>query len=269
MSTQKDQYQLTPHNQNHERLELRFQRQMNNARYLTWARVLRAVEPDQTYRVKEFQSFNLQMTGQALLDEVYKRVQNRSCTFINSITRVDPDTLMDPREMWSTFTDPGSSRTLVENHYFNPWDLDSLMEDEPDLSQGPLALDPEDARSVAEKLVEHRAAERDCSDPSALEDGRRAAQRVIELSYPANIQAGRKETAALMLAIDRAQEAFDRAYCRARLENHGIDIDQHPRFHTYQYFYDLGMPPPTHEQMTDHIITTLTSETDGQDSRNP
>ena len=39
----------------------------------------------------------------------------------------------------------------------------------------------------------------------------------------------------------------------------GIELDDHPEYRSYQIFFDLKMPPPTHAQMADHIIETLAS----------
>ena len=81
-----------------------------------------------------------------------------------------------------------------------------------------------------------RAAQKHCTNPIALEEARKTVRRVVELDYPLQVQQGTTELAALTVAQGRAHEAFDRAYCRARLLNHGTDIDRHPEFHTYQYF---------------------------------
>ena len=49
-------------------------------------------------------------------------------------------------------------------------------------------------------------------------------------------------------------EMLDRAYNLYRLEHHGINLDDHPQYRTYQTFYEMGIAPPTHQEMADTII---------------
>ena len=44
---------------------------------------------------------------------------------------------------------------------------------------------------------------------------------------------------------------LDRAYNLYRLEHHGINLDDHPE---YQTFNELGIASPTHQEMADIII---------------
>ena len=52
-------------------------------------------------------------------------------------------------------------------------------------------------------------------------------------------------------------EMLDRAYNRYRLEHHGIDLDDHPQYRTYQTFYEMGIAPPTHQEMADIVIQAV------------
>ena len=47
---------------------------------------------------------------------------------------------------------------------------------------------------------------------------------------------------------------LDKTYNRYRMENHGINLDDHPEYQTYQTFYGMGIAPPSHEAMADIII---------------
>ena len=47
---------------------------------------------------------------------------------------------------------------------------------------------------------------------------------------------------------------LDRAYNRYRLENRGINLDDHPEYRTYQTFFEMGIAPPGHQEMADIII---------------
>ena len=40
------------------------------------------------------------------------------------------------------------------------------------------------------------------------------------------------------------------------MENRGINLDDHPEYRTYQTFYELGIAPPSHQDMADIIINT-------------
>ena len=47
---------------------------------------------------------------------------------------------------------------------------------------------------------------------------------------------------------------LDKIYNRYRMENNGINLEEHPEYRTYQTFYDMGISPPTHQEMADIII---------------
>ena len=50
---------------------------------------------------------------------------------------------------------------------------------------------------------------------------------------------------------------LDRAYNLYRLEHHGITLDDHPQYRSYQTFYELAVAPPTHQEMTDIVIQAV------------
>ena len=52
-------------------------------------------------------------------------------------------------------------------------------------------------------------------------------------------------------------EILDKTYNRYRMENHGINLDDHPEYRTYQTFYEMGIAPPTHEAMADIVIQAV------------
>ena len=39
-------------------------------------------------------------------------------------------------------------------------------------------------------------------------------------------------------------EMLDKTYNRYRMENHGINLDDHPEYRTYQTFYEMGIAAP-------------------------
>ena len=52
-------------------------------------------------------------------------------------------------------------------------------------------------------------------------------------------------------------EMLDRAYNLYRLEHYGINLDDHPEYRTYQTFYEMGIAPPTHQEMAHIIIQAI------------
>ena len=58
-------------------------------------------------------------------------------------------------------------------------------------------------------------------------------------------------------------EMLNRTYNLHRLEHHGINLDDHPEYRTYQTFYEMGIAPPTHQEMTDIIIARVGRSSNG------
>ena len=54
-----------------------------------------------------------------------------------------------------------------------------------------------------------------------------------------------------------ATETLDRAYNRQRIQLAGINLEQHTHLDHYQAFYNMGMSPPSHQEMADVIISML------------
>ena len=63
---------------------------------------------------------------------------------------------------------------------------------------------------------------------------------------------------AIVLTGDRACEAFDRAFALSRIKAAGVNLDDHPEYRSYQIFFELRLPPPSHAGMADTIIELLT-----------
>ena len=71
----------------------------------------------------------------------------------------------------------------------------------------------------------------------------------------------RARSAALQAAIARRagrkldnRAALDRAYGRARIARAGVHLHAPEIPSAYDDFYRLGFPPPTHQEMADHIL---------------
>ena len=52
-------------------------------------------------------------------------------------------------------------------------------------------------------------------------------------------------------------EMLDKTGNLDRIENQGVNMDDHPQYRSYQTFYELGIAPPSHEEMADTIIQSV------------
>ena len=102
---------------------------------------------------------------------------------------------------------------------------------------------------------------RDFSEQVALErckeDVRTAITYVldwVETAAPAGLEKEAKHRTIMQQLRGMPIEMLDRTYNWYRIENHGINLDDHPDYRTYQTFFKMGIAPPSHEQMADIII---------------
>ena len=113
-------------------------------------------------------------------------------------------------------------------------------------------------------VIGHRAQDRDISDEQALErckpDVRTAITCVlgrIEATASPSLDEETKHRLTMAQLRGMPVEMLDRAYNRYRLEHHGINLDDHPEYRSYQTFYELGIAPPTHQGMAGIIIQAV------------
>ena len=52
-------------------------------------------------------------------------------------------------------------------------------------------------------------------------------------------------------------EMLDKTCNLDRIENQGVNMDDHPQYRSYQTFYELGIAPPSHQEMADTIIQAV------------
>ena len=52
-------------------------------------------------------------------------------------------------------------------------------------------------------------------------------------------------------------EMLDRKYNLHRMENAGVNLDDHPQYRSYQTFYEMGVAPPTYQEMADIVIQAV------------
>ena len=111
------------------------------------------------------------------------------------------------------------------------------------------------------RVIGERAKNWDFSDQVALdrckEDIRTAVTSVlgwVETEAPPGLDEEAKHQTIMQQLRGMPVEILDKTYNRYRIENHGVKLDYHPKFRTYQTFYEMGIAPPTHQEMADIII---------------
>ena len=113
-------------------------------------------------------------------------------------------------------------------------------------------------------IIAERRKARDFSDEVALDrcmdEVRTAITYVlgwVAAAAPAGLDDEAKHRTIMQQLRGMPTEMLDKTYNRYRMENHGINLDDHPEYWTYQTFYELGIAPPSHEEMADIIIAKI------------
>ena len=174
----------------------------------------------------------------------------------------------DPRNRWRTNTDPSTGEVTITNSEDNPGDANVLLQ----LPYGAKPVDPgpELLEIYPAMVIGARSRYRDFSDQVALdrcrEDVRTAITYVLGWAAPA-APAGLHEEAKHRVIMEQLRvmptEMLDNTYNLYRIENHGINLDDHPEYRTYQTFYEMGITQPRHEGMAGTIIAKLGRPSDG------
>ena len=115
-------YPLTPGKKSLERRELAFQRSINDRRYMTWLQILKEVSTEGRYEISDGHVKTVS-NGRELLETLHRRVANQSCTFVVSVEEVPPDYEPHPQDLWTTYTDPETGKTIVDNLGYDLWDM--------------------------------------------------------------------------------------------------------------------------------------------------
>ena len=195
------------------------------------------------------------MKGQALLDQVRPVVDSRGCTFINSVTQVSDDHVTPVDKLWITFEDDDGT-VRVYNHAEDPWEHSNLTTVTPEEAEIVNAAYNDQIIDRMVDIVIKRRLE-DYTRTADFDDVLAHTRRAVINGLALTTAAGHNREHAVSTAGARACEAFDRAFHLARISAAGINLDDHPEYRSYQIFFDLKMPPPTHAQMADHIIAAL------------
>ena len=109
-------------------------------------------------------------------------------------------------------------------------------------------------------VIGHRARDRDLNDERALErckpNLRTAITYVLGRIEATGTSPGGETKHRLTMARLRGMpvEMLDRKYNLHRMENAGVNLDDRPQYRSYQTFYEMGVAPPTHQEMADIVI---------------
>ena len=168
----------------------------------------------------------------------------------------------DPRSLWRTKTDPSTGEATITNPEDDPWDTEVLLQlphSAKPVDPGPALLDIYVAMVIGE-----RSKTRDFSDQVALdrcmEDVRTAITYVlgwVEAAAPPGLEDEAKHRTIMQQLRGMPTEMLDKTYNRYRMGNHGINLDDHPQYRSYQTFFEMSIAPPTHQEMANIIIASV------------
>ena len=179
------------------------------------------------------------------------------------IHQVSANTTQNNKDLWDRYIYPETGNILVEeNQDESVWGIGYYLIPRENGIIDPMS--PAEISSIAEEILAERSAERDFSDQEALA----AAMELVKAAIVINRSGIHDETwwledtdepewEAEYTVRGRATEALDKAYNYNRIVMAGINLDQHPEYHSYQPFYEMGWKPPSHQEMADYIIQAL------------
>ena len=179
-------------------------------------------------------------------------------THIEYFHQVPADTPQDPRNLWLRKQDTTTGAVTVSNADEDPWDLDVILFLRDGVS--PVDAEVELLEIYTAMVVGLRGRDRDLSDEEALEWAKLDVHTAITYvlahieAIDANLDEETKHQLTMVQLRMMPVEILDRAYNRYRLENRGINLDDHPEYRTYQTFFEMGIAPPGHQEMADIII---------------
>ena len=242
-------YQLTSEQRRSEREWLKFELELHGDSFLSFDVIARTVHPERTYQTWSGRRKNV-LTGSDLLSTAHQDARLLGCSFIKTITEVPEDFEQPPEEYWDIRIDPDTGKKTVSFPGSDVWDTSWFTLPPYESSDPRYEIDLE----LVTEMVIRRHWPSPTSDRKAISAARPSVSAALNRGYTSEMAYGKDPEVALGSAMTRAGWVFDVAYHRARIENAGIDLDQHARFRDYQTFFDLGMRPPTHEEMADKII---------------
>ena len=223
--------------------------------------VFSRMEEGKTYCV-HFSSIREILTSQELKEKI-RLYPEGTRVDIDHFHQVPAGTRQDPQNLWLRKMHPNTGSVTITNTEENPWDLNVLLflpDDASPVNPGSTMMEIYTAMVIAD-----RSRDRDFSDQSALdrskEDVKTAISYVlgrVEAASRPSLDEERKHQIIMAQLRGMPVEMLDRSYNLHRLTNHGIDLKQfHPEYRTYQTFYEMGIAPPSHQEMADIIIEKI------------
>ena len=184
-------------------------------------------------------------------------------THWNYIHPVASNTTQNNKDLWDRYIDPETGNVLVEeNQDESVWGIGYYLIPRENGTVDPMS--PVEISSIADEILAERSTERDFSDKEALAAAMELVRTVIVINQSEihdetwwMEDADDREWEAEYIARGRVTETLDTAYNYNRIVMAGINLDQHPEYHSYQPFYEMGWKPPSHQEMADYIIQAL------------
>ena len=221
---------------------------------------LSKLEKDKTYCV-HFSSIREIQSSQELENKI-TRYPEGDRVHIEYFHEVPAGTSQAPRNLWFRKMHPVTEEVTITNTKEDPWDTDILLF----LPDGASPVNPEPTLMdiYTAMVIGARSQERDFSDKDALdrckEDVPTAITYVlgrVEAAASTGLDDETKHRLTMAQLKGMPIEMLDRKYNLYRMENQGINLQEHPEYCTYQTFYEMGIVPPTHEEMADMIIARV------------
>ena len=222
--------------------------------------VLSRVEEGKTYCV-HFSSIREILTSQELKEKI-RPYPEGARVHIDHFHHVPAGTRQDPQNLWLRKMHLNTGRVTITNTEEDPWDLNVLLF----LPDGASPVNPGSTMMeiYTAMVIAYRSRDRDFSDQLALdrseEDVGTAISYIlgrVEAASRPSLDEERKHQIIMAQLRDMPVEMLDRSYNLLRLTNNGIDLKKHPEYRTYQTFYEMGIAPPSHQEMADIIIEKL------------
>ena len=180
-------------------------------------------------------------------------------THLEHIHEVPEGTLQINQNLWNRRIDAETGRVLVrENEDESVWGIGYFLLPRKNGTVDPMTR--EEISEIADEILVERSRKRDFSNKQALAAAMELVRTVILINQCAIHEESWLEDTddpeweAEHTVKARALETLDIVYNYNRIVMAGIDLEQHPEYHSYQPFYELGWKPPSHQRMADHII---------------
>ena len=199
-------------------------------------------------------------TSQNLVDKI-SDCPKGARTHIEHLHQVPSDTSQDPRNQWLRKMEPTTGSVIIINDEEDPWDLATPLFLPKDAS--PVDPGPDRMNIYTNMIIGHRGRNRKFIDQQALERCKKDVQLTITYALgraeaaAADLDEEIKHIATMAYLGGDPTEMLDRAYNLYRMENHGINLDDYPEYRSYQTFYEMGIAPPTHQEMADIVIQAV------------